>query len=110
MDGQTFDDSLFETDFNLRCPSSLFISSPTMKVVLSVLMLAAAASAFAPSASVSRGLTSSVATATPTQLFSEPEDDDEEGLDLNLEEMFDMYVVTLSSSCAQLKCCFARHR
>lgn len=63
-----------------------------MKVVLSVLMLAAAASAFAPTASLSRGLTSSVATATPTQLFSEPEDDDEEGLDLNLEEMFDMYV------------------
>eukprot|EP00561_Arcocellulus_cornucervis_P005150 CAMPEP_0185826046 /NCGR_PEP_ID=MMETSP1322-20130828/31352_1 /TAXON_ID=265543 /ORGANISM="Minutocellus polymorphus, Strain RCC2270" /LENGTH=81 /DNA_ID=CAMNT_0028523771 /DNA_START=55 /DNA_END=300 /DNA_ORIENTATION=- len=62
-----------------------------MKVVLSVLTLAAAASAFAPSASLPRGLTSSVATATPTQLFSEPEDDDEEGLDLNLEEMFDMF-------------------
>lgn len=81
-----------------------------MKVVLSALMLAAAASAFAPTASLSRGLTSSVATATPTQLFSEPEDDDEEGLDLNLEEMFDMYVATLSSSCVQLKCCFARKR
>ena len=64
-----------------------------MKLALSVLALAATVSAFAPASIASRGLTSSVATATPTQLFSEPEgDDDEEGLDLNLEEMFDMYV------------------
>ena len=126
MDGQTFNDSSPEPHSYLvlatstcacaLCSASLLvrhfviISSPTMKVVLSVLTLAAAASAFAPSASLPRGLTSSVATATPTQLFSEPEDDDEEGLDLNLEEMFDMYVATLPSSCAQLKCCFARKR
>ena len=62
-----------------------------MKLALSVLALAATVSAFAPASVASRGLTSSVATATPTQLFSEPEDE-EEGLDLNLEEMFDMYV------------------
>jgi hypothetical protein len=82
------------------------ITTTTMKVVLSVLALAATASAFAPSASVvSRGLVSSVATATPTQLFSEPEgDDEEEGLDLNLEEMFDMYVGSLSVRDRGLSC------
>ena len=69
-----------------------------MKLALSVLALAATASAFAPASFASRGLTFSVA--TPTQLFSEPEDDDEEGLDLNLEEMFDMYVQLPVWSCA----------
>lgn len=78
---------------------SLPPSKATMKLALSVLALAATASAFAPASVASRGLTSSVATATPTQLFSEPEDE-EEGLDLNLEEMFDMYVQLPVWSCA----------
>lgn len=43
-------------------------------------MMASSAFAFAPSASFTRGMS--------TQLYSDPED--EEGLDLNLEEMFDM--------------------
>ena len=78
---------------------SLPPSKATMKLALSVLALAATASAFAPASIAARGLTSSVATATPTQLFSEPEDE-EEGLDLNLEEMFDMYVQLPVWSCA----------
>ena len=45
-----------------------------------VCMMALSVSAFAPSAAFSRGIA--------TQVFSEPEE--EEGLDLNLEEMFDM--------------------
>lgn len=46
-------------------------------------LMASSVTAFAPSAAFSRGIS--------TQIFSsEPED--EEGLDLNLEEMFDMYV------------------
>jgi hypothetical protein len=60
-----------------------------MKLALSVLALATTASAFAPSAPFSRGLSTTVAT---TQLFSEPEEEEEEGgLDLDLGEMFDMF-------------------
>ena len=104
MDGQTKStmthtpdqlDSKMRPFFNSDVRRQHFLppSKATMKLALSVLALAATASAFAPASIASRGLTSSVATATPTQLFSEPEDDDEEeGLDLNLEEMFDMYV------------------
>ena len=59
-----------------------------MKLALSVLALATTASAFAPSAPFSRGLSTTVAT---TQLFSEPEEEEEGGLDLDLGEMFDMF-------------------
>ncbi len=43
--------------------------------------------AFAPALSTR---TFSVASSSTTAVFSEPADDEEEGLDLNLEEMFDM--------------------
>ena len=43
-------------------------------------LMVSSVSAFAPSAAFSRGIA--------TQVFAEPEE--EEGLDLNLEEMFDM--------------------
>ena len=45
-------------------------------------LMVSSATAFAPSAAFTRGVS--------TQVFSEPEDED--GLDLNLEEMFDMWV------------------
>ena len=45
-----------------------------MKLALSVLALATTASAFAPSAPFSRGLSTTVAT---TQLFSEPEEEED---------------------------------
>jgi len=47
-----------------------------------VLSLAASTAAFAPA--FSRGLSA-------TKVFSEPADGEEGGLDLNLEEMFDMF-------------------
>lgn len=54
-----------------------------MKVALTLIALASTASAFAPS------FTRQVATAqVPTALFAG--DEEEGGLDLNLEEMFDM--------------------
>lgn len=49
-------------------------------IISFVTLVVSSASAFAPSAAFTRGVS--------TQLFSEPEE--EEGLDLNLEEMFDM--------------------
>mgnify|MGYP000140561784 CR=1 FL=1 len=51
-------------------------------IVSLVALMACSASAFAPSAAFTRGVS--------TQLFSEPEDEDEGGMDLNLEELFDM--------------------
>eukprot|EP00980_Cylindrotheca_fusiformis_P013945 scaffold3621_cov114-Cylindrotheca_fusiformis.AAC.10 len=51
-------------------------------VVSFVALVVSSATAFAPSAAFTRGVS--------TQLFSDPEEE-EEGLDLNLEEMFDMF-------------------
>mmetsp|Transcript_30502 Transcript_30502/g.46704 ORF Transcript_30502/g.46704 Transcript_30502/m.46704 type:complete len:88 (+) Transcript_30502:251-514(+) len=58
-------------------------------VVLAVLV--AMTSAFAPSASF--GLSTKTTTTTRTQLMAEPKKDEpeEDGLDLNLEEMFEMF-------------------
>jgi hypothetical protein len=52
-----------------------------LAVVSLIALMASSAHAFAPSAAFTRGVS--------TQLHSDPEDE-EEGLDLNLEEMFDM--------------------
>ena len=64
-----------------------------MKLSITLLAVLASANAFstAPSA-FSRGISASVATSRPVEskLFADPEEDDEEGLDLNLEEMFEM--------------------
>ena len=49
-------------------------------IVSLIALMASSASAFAPAASFTRGVS--------TQLYSDPEDED--GLDLNLEEMFEM--------------------
>mmetsp|Transcript_8736 Transcript_8736/g.12699 ORF Transcript_8736/g.12699 Transcript_8736/m.12699 type:complete len:87 (-) Transcript_8736:23-283(-) len=67
-----------------------------MKLSLSIAFLAmtgAAAFTAAPATTFSRGLATATTTIQPsnTVLFSEPADDDEEGLDLNLEEMFEMF-------------------
>ena len=69
-------------------PGSSHITTMRFAILSSLLAVLAASSvaAFAPAASFTRGCS-----VTGSQLFSsEPED--EEGLDLNLEEMFDMYV------------------
>mmetsp|Transcript_21649 Transcript_21649/g.43763 ORF Transcript_21649/g.43763 Transcript_21649/m.43763 type:complete len:87 (+) Transcript_21649:102-362(+) len=65
-----------------------------MRLALSVVALVAvSASAFAPSTPFSRGIASSVAGGpSASQLWGGEEDEEEEGgLDLNLEEMFDMF-------------------
>mmetsp|Transcript_326 Transcript_326/g.371 ORF Transcript_326/g.371 Transcript_326/m.371 type:complete len:83 (-) Transcript_326:340-588(-) len=62
-----------------------------MKIALALLALAAGASAFAPAAPFTRGVVApSVVPSASTALFSDKEEE-EEGLDLNLEEMFDMF-------------------
>lgn len=63
-----------------------------MKLSLTLLAFVSSAAAFSTPATFSRGLTASVASTsapTTTTLYSDP-DEEEEGLDLNLEEMFDM--------------------
>jgi len=57
-----------------------------MKLAVAIIAVVASAQAFCPTA-FTRGDVAS----TKTQLFSEPEDDEGGGLDLNLEEMFDMF-------------------
>ena len=59
----------------------IYIFNMKLAIVSLIAMMASSATAFAPSAAFTRGVA--------TQLYSDPEDD-EEGLDLNLEEMFDM--------------------
>lgn len=58
-----------------------------MKLAVAIIAVVASAQAFCPTA-FTRGDVAS----TKTQLLSEPEDDEGGGLDLNLEEMFDMWV------------------
>jgi hypothetical protein len=66
--------------FHLLDPYSTF-NKMKITIVSLVALMASSASAFAPSAAFTRGVS--------TQLFTaEPEE--EEGLDLNLEDMFDM--------------------
>lgn len=65
-----------------------------MKLSITLLAVLASANAFstAPSA-FSRGISASITTSrsAESRLFADPKDDDEEGLDLNLEEMFEMF-------------------
>ena len=67
-----------------------------MKIVsIYFLALASTASAFTATSvpAFTRAVLSSVTESRPlTFLAAEPEDEEGEGLDLNLEEMFDMYV------------------
>mmetsp|Transcript_3478 Transcript_3478/g.6363 ORF Transcript_3478/g.6363 Transcript_3478/m.6363 type:complete len:88 (+) Transcript_3478:143-406(+) len=68
-----------------------------MKLTLAVLSIVSCAAAFSTPATFSRGVSTSVASEiTPrtltTSLFAEPEEkEEEEGFDLNLEEMFDIF-------------------
>eukprot|EP00978_Attheya_sp_CCMP212_P028773 scaffold100301_cov55-Attheya_sp.AAC.5 len=67
-----------------------------MKFTLAVLSIVSCAAAFSTPATFSRGVSTTVASEiTPrtltTSLFAEPEKEEEEGFDLNLEEMFDMF-------------------
>eukprot|EP00566_Odontella_aurita_P035564 CAMPEP_0113534538 /NCGR_PEP_ID=MMETSP0015_2-20120614/5211_1 /TAXON_ID=2838 /ORGANISM="Odontella" /LENGTH=79 /DNA_ID=CAMNT_0000433703 /DNA_START=98 /DNA_END=337 /DNA_ORIENTATION=- /assembly_acc=CAM_ASM_000160 len=59
-----------------------------MKIAIAFLALAAGATAFAPATPFTRHLVTSVP--STTAVFSDKEEE-EEGLDLNLEEMFDMF-------------------
>eukprot|EP00551_Chaetoceros_affinis_P011567 CAMPEP_0203662312 /NCGR_PEP_ID=MMETSP0090-20130426/320_1 /ASSEMBLY_ACC=CAM_ASM_001088 /TAXON_ID=426623 /ORGANISM="Chaetoceros affinis, Strain CCMP159" /LENGTH=88 /DNA_ID=CAMNT_0050525077 /DNA_START=50 /DNA_END=316 /DNA_ORIENTATION=+ len=65
--------------------------------IITALALLQSTLGFAPVTSPSFGLTAAVsesasAATSTTAIFSEPNDDEEEGgLDLNLEEMFDMF-------------------
>jgi len=63
-----------------------------MKTSLVLLAVISSASAFSAPAAFSRGFSASLTSATEkaeTRLFADPEEE-EEGLDLNLEEMFEM--------------------
>lgn len=59
--------------------------------ITTITLLFSGAIAFAPSTPVRQGV-ASVTTAQTTALFAGPEEEEEGGLDLDLEEMFGMYV------------------
>ena len=64
-----------------------------MNIVIALLFTIYGASAFAPTNPATFGVQKiSSRILVPTMLAAEPSDEEEEGLDLNLEEMFDMYV------------------
>ena len=60
-----------------------------MKLALAFVLAAGSVSAFAPSMTMSSRAVGTFS-ADSVALFAEPEDEEEGGLDLNLEEMFDM--------------------